>query len=156
MVEVSREEVEMRIGELARRSGVSAKAIRYYEDVGLLPASRREVSGYRTYNELDVERLDFVGKAKTLGFSLAEIGDVLRASETGTVNCDHVLALLRSRRDVIDIWIREAQVLRDALDRTIAYSSDRIDAERSSGHYHCPVVERGLHERALLADSSAS
>ena len=146
----------MRIGALAKRSGVPAKTIRYYEATGLLPDPQREASGYRAYDERDVERLDFVAKAKTLGFSLAEIGDVLRASDADTVNCDHVLTLLRAKCDKIDAWIREAQALRNVLERTIAYSSERVAAERSSGHYRCPVIERGLHERAVLAGGAAS
>ena len=141
----------MRISQLAGRTGIPAKTIRYYEATGLLPAPEREASSYRRYGEDDVDRLTFLAKAKTLGLSLAEIGDILQASSGDSVNCEHVLQLLTSKRDQIDAWIREAKVVRDTLDRTIAYSSGRLQAERSTGEFHCPIIERGLHERALQA-----
>lgn len=141
----------MRIGELADRTGVSAKTIRYYESTGLLPNPPRESSGYRRYGETDVDRLSFLAKAKTLGFSLGEIADILRASEDDLVNCEHVLELLRAKRDRIDAWIREAQAVRAALDRTITDATDRLQDEHSTGDFHCPVIERGLHDRALAA-----
>lgn len=141
----------MRIGELSRRTGLPAKTIRYYEATGLLPAPDREASGYRRYTDTDVDRLTFLAKAKTLGFSLAEIADILRASQNDVVNCEHVLELLRAKRDRIDVWIREAKLVRDALERTIADSGARLASEHSTGEFHCPVIERGLHERALEA-----
>ena len=144
----------MRISQLAGRTGIPAKTIRYYEATGLLPQPQRETSGYRRYSEEDVDRLTFLSKAKTLGLSLAEIGDILRASSGDTVNCEHVLQLLATKRDQIDGWIREAQIVRDSLDRTIAYSSGRLQAEHSTGEFHCPVIERGLHERALQTAAS--
>ena len=141
----------MRISQLARRTGIPAKTIRYYEATGLLPAPQREASGYRRYDEEDVDRLTFLAKAKTLSLSLAEIGDILQASRGDTVNCEHVLHLLANKRDQIEAWIREAEAVRDVLDRTIAHSSQRLRTEHSTGEYHCPVIERGLHERALQA-----
>ncbi|MEE9277341.1 MAG: heavy metal-responsive transcriptional regulator [Dehalococcoidia bacterium] len=141
----------MRIGELADRAGVSTKTIRYYEQIGLLPAPQRRASGYRAYTDEDVARLQFIGKAKLLDLSLGEVADILRASEPGSVNCEHVLSLLEGKRDQIDAWIREAQALRDALAHTIAAARSQIDSA-PSGAYYCPIIERGLHERALHAE----
>lgn len=137
----------MRIGELAAATGVAPKTIRYYESIGLLPAPDRRPSGYRDYHSGDRSRLEFVAKARALGFSLEEIGDVLRASSGRAVNCDHVVRLLEAKRDELDTRIRDAQNLREALDHTIAAA--RGDLERSRGAYHCPVIDHGLHERAL-------
>ncbi len=67
----------MNIGEAAKVSGVSAKMIRYYEDIGLIPPAARNDSGYRNYSESDVHRLNFVRRARDLGFSVKEIGDLL-------------------------------------------------------------------------------
>ena len=67
----------MNIGEAAKASGVSAKMIRYYEDTGLIPPAQRSSSGYRVYSDADTHRLNFVRRARDLGFSVAEISDLL-------------------------------------------------------------------------------
>ena len=67
----------MNIGEAAKTSGVSAKMIRYYEENGLIPPAARTPAGYRVYTANDVHRLTFVRRARDLGFSANEIGDLL-------------------------------------------------------------------------------
>lgn len=67
----------MNIGAAARASRVSAKMIRYYEQIGLIPPANRTDSGYRAYTQDDVHRLHFIRRARDLGFSVAEITDLL-------------------------------------------------------------------------------
>jgi Cu(I)-responsive transcriptional regulator len=68
----------MNIGEAARRSGLSAKMIRYYESVGVLPPPRRSAGGYRVYEAGEVQALVFVRRARDLGFPVARIAELLR------------------------------------------------------------------------------
>ena len=105
----------MRIGEAAKRSGMAAKTIRFYEEAGLIePATRRE-SGYREFGDDDVRRLRFIHRARGLGFSVVEVGRLLslwsdreRASaDVKRLALEHVARVeakmteLRSMRDAI-------------------------------------------------------
>ncbi len=67
----------MNIGEAARRSGVSAKMVRHYESLGLLPQVHRSDSGYRQYSEAEVHTLRFIKRGRDLGFSMAEIAELV-------------------------------------------------------------------------------
>ena len=69
----------MNIGEASKASKVSAKMIRYYEQIGLIPPADRNDSGYRAYSQDDVHRLHFIRRARDLGFSVAEITETLKA-----------------------------------------------------------------------------
>src|SRR6476660_9684180 len=68
----------MQIGEAAYATGVTAKMIRHYESIGLIPAADRRSSNYRDYGHHDVHRLGFIRRARDLGFSIEEIRDLLR------------------------------------------------------------------------------
>src|SRR3546814_11665099 len=67
----------MNIGTVAEKSGVPPKTIRYYESIGLIPSADRRANGYRTYSEIDMYTLNFIKRARSLGFSVDEVHDLL-------------------------------------------------------------------------------
>ena len=110
----------MNIGEAARRSGVSAKMIRYYEQSELVPAPARLASGYRDYTDDDVHRLRFVRHARDLGFDVKQIGELLSLwSDCSRASADvHALTLahiahLREKAADIEQMIAVLQRLAD-------------------------------------------
>lgn len=90
----SRYDEPMRIGELAAQSGVSTKTIRYYEDIGIMPAPPRRPSSYREYPDDAPARLRFVRAAQSVGLTLGEIREVLAFRDRGEPPCPHVRQLI--------------------------------------------------------------
>ena len=103
------------IGDLAERTGLTAPTIRYYESIGLLAPAPRSATGYRRYADTTVEELRFIKKAQSLGFSLEEIGDILKLSRAGDTPCSHVLDLSRRHLEAIDERIQTLTRFRDQL-----------------------------------------
>jgi DNA-binding transcriptional MerR regulator len=112
----------MRIGELARATGVSADALRYYERLGLLPRASRSKGGYRQYDASSLARLGFIRKARALGLTLTEAREVLRIAADGAPPCAHVRATLAARLSQVDARIAELIALRETLRRALARS----------------------------------
>lgn len=105
----------MQIKELAQKSGVSAKTIRYYEEIGVLPPPRRAPNGYRQYDESDVARLRLVVGARRLDLSLEEIKEIIAMRDRGEAPCLVLLERLQTKADEIAARIRELQRLEDEL-----------------------------------------
>jgi MerR family copper efflux transcriptional regulator len=101
----------MRIGELARQSGVPATALRYYEQLGLLPAPRRTESGYRMYGEDAVDRLAFIRAAQAVGLTLAEVRQVLGVRDAGEAPCRVVTDLVEHRHAEVKAKVAELRGL---------------------------------------------
>ena len=131
----------MLIGELARRTGVNPKTIRYYEEVGLLPRAARLPSGYRQYTEEDVERLDFVRNAKALGVTLEEIKEVLAFRDRGVAPCPYVMKLLGAKMKEIQGRMRGLRMLAEDL-RRLQSAAIKIPAkELSTKARFCHILE---------------
>lgn len=101
----------MRIGELARRSGVPATALRYYEQLGVLPEPGRTEAGYRAYGEDAVDRLAFIRAAQAVGLTLAEVRQVLSVRDAGEAPCRVVTDLIGHRHAEVKTKIAELRRL---------------------------------------------
>ena len=124
----------MNIGEAVKASGVSAKMIRHYELVGLMPAASRTDVGYRQYAESDVHTLRFIRQARDLGFSIAEIGELV--------------ALWRNRRRpsrqvkaLAEVHIQELEQKARALLAMKATLEHLVSCCRGDDRPECPILE---------------
>jgi MerR family transcriptional regulator, copper efflux regulator len=105
----------MRSGAAAVASGVSERMIRHYEALGLIPAPARSDSNYRDYGEGDVHRLRFIANARDLGFSTAEIGELLLLWADGRRASAEVKKLALARADALREKARKLDAMRDVL-----------------------------------------
>jgi len=105
----------MLIGDLADRAGLSAKAIRFYEQAGLLPQPPRTSSGYRDYPPGAVDRLAFIRHAQAAGFTLADIRGVLAIRDSGQAPCQHVGVLIGEHLAQVERRIAELTRTKDVL-----------------------------------------
>lgn len=124
----------MNIGRAAKASGVSAKMIRYYEQAGLIPAADRKDSGYRDYSDTDVHMLRFVRRARDLGFSVAEIGDLLGLWRDETRQSSEVKRLAKGHTDALERKIRDLQEMVHTLNQL-------VDACKGDHRPHCPILQ---------------
>jgi len=135
----------MRIGELARASGVSAPALRFYEAEGLLEPARRSASGYRFYGPESLERLRFIRQAQALGLRLADIATIIRIWAGGEMPCAHVTALVDTQLDEVDRKIAGLEQLRSELTEL----AERLRSELTEGgDAICPCIELSIDDFA--------
>lgn len=115
------------IGELSKRTGVLCVTIRYYEQIGLLPQPERAENGYRVYDEEDIDRLQFIQRARAIEFALDEIAEILAFKECHQAPCRYVMAMMSKRIDAIQERICDLEKLRDEL--TLLYESGQHPLE---------------------------
>lgn len=122
------------IGEASRLSGVSAKMIRYYEAIGLVPAAGRETSGYRMYRMDDVQTLRFVGRARSLGFPIATIAELLALWRDRSRSNADVRRLAHRHADELRRKMAELANMAAALDHLVG-------ACAGDGRPDCPILD---------------
>ena len=107
--------MSLKIGEVAERGGVSLQAIRYYEREGLLPKPPRLASGYRMFPDSAVRRVQFIKRAQELGFSLAEIRELLSLRENTDVGAQDMRDRATGKIAEIEQKIRRLRAMKNAL-----------------------------------------
>lgn len=105
----------MNIGQAARKSGVPAKTIRYYESVGLIDPAERTFAGYRVYGEREVQILRFVQRARSLGFSVRQVSELMALWQDRQRSSSQVKAVARHHLSEIELKIAELTDMRDTL-----------------------------------------
>lgn len=128
----------LKIGELARRAGVTAKAIRFYERKRILPPATRAANRYRLYQDDAVGVLEFVKQAAGLGLTLGEIKEVIAIRRGGRPPCAHVHRLLRDKAGELDRKLKDLLELR----RRIRRSLNAWNRQSGGAATVCPHIER--------------
>lgn len=123
----------MNIGQVSKVSGVSAKMIRYYEQTGLIPAADRKSSGYRDYSDTDVHMLRFIRRARDLGFSVAEISELLGLWRDDTRQSAEVKRLAEGHIEELEKRIKGLQ----DMSHTLAML---VKSCRGDHRPHCPIL----------------
>jgi MerR family transcriptional regulator, copper efflux regulator len=130
----------LKIGEVAKESGIGIEALRFYEKSGLLDRPSRTQSGYRMYDGEVLARLDFIKRAQLLGFSLDEIKRVIADKRAGVSPCSEVREIVRHRLAELDQRMREMKRYRNELVQALSEWDKTGDVE---GHI-CGLIE-GSH-----------
>ncbi|MCB1366639.1 MAG: Cu(I)-responsive transcriptional regulator [Rhodobacteraceae bacterium] len=123
----------MNIGEVATRAGLPAKTIRYYEDIGLI-APLRDANGYRAFRDSDLHKLVFLGRARSLGFSISECRALLALYEDRDRASADVKAIARDHLVQIEAKIAELQAMRRTL-------TDLVEACAGDHRPDCPILK---------------
>jgi len=141
---------DLKIGEVARSAGVTAKAIRFYERAGVLPPPARGGNGYRLYGKDAVEMLAFVKRATGLGLTLAEIRDIITIRQGGRPPCTHVHRVLTEKALELDRKLRDLLEVRRRVRQSLA-AWKRAPLTRAAV---CPHIERQAHPGGSRRDKA--
>lgn len=125
------------VGEVARKFGINAQTLYFYERIGLMRSPSRSESGYRLYNEAEIERLSFILRAKDLGLTLEEIGEILTLKEGRSLTCREVHDRLVQKVQQIEVQIHKLQALR----RELLPLVDRCQVSLEDEQHQCTVLE---------------
>lgn len=131
---------EMTIGTLSRQVGLKSETLRYYERLGLIRPKRRTDSNYRLYDNRSLRRLTFIRRAQALGFSLADIGELLSLSEQPGADMKEVKKLAVQRIQDIDAKISDLRKMKQGLMKL----SDKCPGHGSTAE--CPILNTLLAE----------
>lgn len=109
----------LKIGEVAKQTGIGIETLRFYERSGLLDAPVRTEAGYRLYGADALTTLEFIKRAQVLGFTLTEIKRIISESRDGESPCDEVREIVRQRLAELDERLQQMQLYREAVAKTL-------------------------------------
>lgn len=130
----AREQGFHNIGEAAELTGVTAKMIRHYESIGLIPPANRTLANYRLYNDADLHRLRFIKRARTLGFSMKQIEALLELWNNPKRASAEVKKLAKAHADALGQKIRELE----AMQRTLTTLAKHCHGDQRP---ECPILD---------------
>ena len=125
----------MNIGQAAKASGISAKMIRYYETIGLVPKAGRTDGGYRDYGDADIHRLLFIRRARDLGFSFKRVRELLKLWSDQKRSSANVKAVALAHIDELEV---RATQLRQMI-KTLRHLAEACEGDHRP---HCPIIEQ--------------
>ena len=129
----------LRIGQVARSTGLTIDAIRFYEKAGLLPRPARTEGGYRLYQQREMADLEFIQKAQQLGFSLHEIRELLSIQRHPQEACAHVQDLIVQKLAVVRRKIDELRNVETGLAAALEQCRKAL-RHRANQSHPCPVL----------------
>ncbi|MCI0421405.1 MAG: MerR family DNA-binding protein [Acidobacteria bacterium] len=132
----------IQIGQLAKQTGLSIDAIRFYERKGLLKKPARSEGGFRLFSSGDIAKLKFVRKAQELGFSLEEVHALIILRDQDTQPCWHVQDMLQQKLTVIRQKIEELKTLEEELEAGLRKCRRETSRGPASHGRGCPVLEQ--------------
>lgn len=130
----------MTVLELAKRAGVTAETVRYYTRIDFLSPTRDESNGYRYYSDDDLARLLFIRKARSFGFSLGDIGDILRESSQKHSPCPQVRKIMEQRLQETRQRLNDLEKLKARMEHATALWAHMPDG-MPDGDSVCHLIE---------------
>lgn len=148
IIDEEQQKTMLKIGDVAKTSGVGIETLRFYEKSGLLEKPPRTFSGYRMYSPEVLDRLAFIKQAQALGFSLDDIRRVIEDARTGQSPCEEVREIVRRRLAEVEQRIEELKRYRKEISETLE-EWDKLG--QAPGHI-CGLIEHTHIEHAIRAE----
>ena len=145
IIDEERRKKMLKIGDVAKTSGIGIETLRFYEKSGLLDEPPRTFSGYRMYSPDVLERLAFIKQAQALGFSLEDIRRIIDDARTGQSPCDEVREIVRRRLTEVERRIEELKKYRREISETLE-EWDKLG--QAPGHI-CGLIEHSRIEHSI-------
>lgn len=135
-------ELELLVGSIAKKAGVGVQTLHYYERIGLLPKPIRSEANYRLYSPDALRRLRFIKKSQALGFTLAEIKQILDLKSHGRAPCRKVTELGEKHLQDIDARLAQLRAYRRAVIQSLTSWREETAHRRNCAGEFCDLIER--------------